>query len=165
MRNPLERARTRIPRPHVRGHRISFLISFALGASACLADPKEADDVLTHLEAHYGESIVMRARLRSGARCSVADENGAFRAYCRGECRYCRGPLVVDSTLNLKEAGLGDWPMILAGSWKNRDIRCRGPLRKVICYPFEPGRVYVIRGRLEAHRPPRLLVQDFWEED
>ena len=144
---------------------LSFLLLFALGAPGCLPDPTDADEGLAKLEDYYGKSVVIRTRLRSGARCSVADENGEFRTYCKGNCRHCKGPLVVDTSLNLKAEGLDDWPMILAGSWKNRDIRCRGPLDNVVCYPFEPGKTYVIRGRLEAHRPPRFLVQDFWEED
>ena len=147
----------KLPRP--------LLVAAIMGLGGCLPEPVDADRVLADLDAYYGKSIVMRAQFRSGARCSVADENGMFRTYCKGDCRYCKGPLVVDSSLDLKENGLSDWPMILAGSWNNRDIRCRGPLENVRCYPFEPGKTYVVRGRLEAHRPPRLLVQDFWEDD
>lgn len=131
-----------------------------LAAAACTPSAVEVDDVLQDLEAHVGKKVVVRTRLRSGARCRVGD--GEFKTYCK-DCQFCKGPLVVDTGAELPET-VADWPLILGGTHDGQPIRCEGPLNEVECHPFELGKTYVIRGSIEATQPPKLLVSDFWTE-
>ncbi|MCB9654000.1 MAG: hypothetical protein H6729_07735 [Deltaproteobacteria bacterium] len=137
------------------------LIAAGMGVFACGA-PKsiEVDEVLSHLEDHLGKQITIRSQFKSGARCRQTGET--WQTYCGSDCQVCRGPLVVDSKLNLPASNLNDWPMILGGTYKGRDIRCKGPLNNVECYPFELGKPYVVRGTLERNHPPRLIVSAWW---
>jgi len=130
-------------------------------AGAC-GPPKfeEVDTILEEIEKHYGQRVTIRARFKSGARCRQTD--GQWKTYCKDDCQYCRGPLVVDSRIALAKEGLFDWPMVLGGTWKNRDIRCKGQLNRIECYPFIPGKPYIVRGYIERNRPPKLLVETFW---
>jgi hypothetical protein len=134
----------------------------------------EADDVLKHIQDYAGKVVVMRAKFRSGARCrqeygeeakEEAKKTGKdpkWQAYCK-DCQYCRGPVVIDSGLDMETQNLDDWPLILGGTWKGKDIRCKGPLNQIECYPFVPGKTYVVQGQIERQRPPKLLVERFWE--
>ncbi len=133
-------------------------------SSAC-GPPKaiKMDDLLGNLPAYLGKRIVVKGRFRSGARCKL-DEQSGWVTYCK-DCQYCRGPLVAESALTPKKEGLDDWPLILAGTWEGQDLRCKGPLNEVSCGPLEPGKLYVIRGRIERHRPPKLFVDKVWTLD
>lgn len=128
--------------------------------TACQPEGIPVDEVIRNLDDHLRTRVTIRARFKSGARCRQGTD-GEWRTYCK-DCQYCRGPLVVDSPLAGKD-GVDDWPIILGGVYKMKDIRCMGPLNKVECYPFTPGKTYIVRGRLEANHPARLLVDDFWE--
>ncbi len=136
-----------------------------LGLIAC-GPPSSipAKTVLKNLDSHLGQRLVIKTKLKSGARCKIVTEGG-WKTYCGNDCQYCKGPMVIDSGVDLKEEGLNDWPMILGGTWKGKDIRCKGPLNKIECYPFELGKTYVIQGRVEKHHPPKLLVRKFWAVD
>lgn len=133
-------------------------LSGALGATGCTDEPKEASEILRQIDRHFGERVVMKARFRPGIRCHLETEGGEWRTYC-GNCQVCRGPYVVD----LPDEGFEEWPMVLAGTWKQRDIRCAGPLNQVECYPLEVGKTYVVEGVLERSTPPRLYVDRFEE--
>lgn len=135
-------------------------LAFGLAMAGC-SDVKTAEEVLSELDVHYGKRLTMRARFRSGARCS-AEVDGEFQTYCK-DCQYCRGPIVVETTLSSTTAKLDDWPMVLGGTWEGKPIRCSGPLSNLNCHPFKLGALYEVRGVLERHRPPRLLVEDFEE--
>jgi hypothetical protein len=143
--------------------RLSTLLAVLVATVHC-GPPKsiEAEEVLKNLEAHAGKRVVVRGKFKSGARCR--QENEQWQTYCK-DCQYCRGPVVLDSGANLVEEGLDDWPMILGGTFDNQDIRCKGPLNAVECYPFVEGKTYVIQGKIEAQRPPKLLVEKFWQVD
>lgn len=145
---------------HPRSRGVPALLA-ALALSASCGPPKAIDaaDVLANLDAHLGKRVVMRARFRSGARCHL--ESKEWTTYCK-DCQYCRGPLVVDTGKELSEE-LDDWPMILGGTWEGQDIRCKGPLGKIECAPFVEGKTYVVQGEVENQRPPKLLVERFWE--
>lgn len=125
-------------------------------------DAMESGQLLKELDAHLGQRVVVKAKLKSGARCRQDDAE--WKTYCK-DCQYCRGPLVIDSNLDLPKEGLDDWPLVLGGTWDGEDIRCKGPLENIECKPFVPGKTYVIQGRLEAAHPPKLLVQKFWAID
>lgn len=147
--------------------RLFLLTALALvvTATGCKSDDvPTADQVLENIDQHLGKRVTFKAQVRSGARCRVGDEEGEFKTYCK-DCQFCRGPVVVGTSLKTKEEGLDDWPMILAGSHSGRAIRCEGPLNEVKCYPFDTDKTYVIKGRLENQHPPRLLVQEFWEAE
>jgi len=138
-----------------------ILAGLLMACSAPEGTPVES--ILGDLNFHYGKTITVRTKLASGARCRVGDEEGEWKTYCK-DCQYCRGPLVVSPDGERSENEL-DWPMILGGTWEYQDIRCKGPLDEIVCYPFVPGRTYVIRGVLERHQPPRLLVNKWWAVD
>jgi len=116
-------------------------------------------EILSDVDFHYGKTITIRTKFVSGARCRQGEE-GEWKTYCK-DCQYCKGPMVVDP--GEKVGASPDWPMILGGTWEYKDIRCKGPLNKVECHPFEIGKTYVVRGKLEKHKPPKLLVSKFWE--
>lgn len=142
-----------------------FISSLVVFASACTADPKPVDEVLENFDKFAGQRILLKTKLRSGARCRIGDEEGQWKTYCKGDCQYCTGPLVVDSTVKPASAGLDDWPLILGGIYDGQPIKCKGPLNEVKCGPFDLSKTYVIRGLIEKHHPPRLMVTDFWEAD
>jgi hypothetical protein len=144
--------------------KIWTLPSLALLLTGCFGPPDamESGQLLKELDAHLGQRVVVKAKLKSGARCRQDD--GEWKTYCK-DCQYCRGPLVIDSNLDLPKEGLDDWPLVLGGTWDGEDIRCKGPLENIECKPFDVGKTYVIQGRLEAAHPPKLLVQKFWAID
>src|SRR5207245_5016112 len=86
---------------------------------------KPAEEVLKDLGSYGGKIVTIRARFRSGARCRQGD-SGEWRTYCK-DCQYCRGPIVLATSSTVAE-GLDDWPLILGGTWDDKDIRCKGPL-------------------------------------
>ena len=141
------------------------LLALALTAVGCKPDAKDADVILANLDDYVGQRVVMKASFRAGARCRIGDEDGEWKTFCgsKNDCQYCRGPLVVNA--GDKEADLDDWPMILGGTHEGKPIKCQGPLNEVKCFPFEPGKTYIVRGLIEAHHPPRLMVSDFWDAD
>lgn len=157
---------------------VTSALAFALLLSAC-GPPRSIDarEVLRDLPRHLGKSLVVRARFKSGARCRQG-ETGEWKTYCK-DCQYCKGPIVLDegtgvgtnakgSTGAVTDTGttsehLDDWPLILGGTWEGKDIRCKGPLNEIECYPFVPGHMYVVQGLLENQRPPKLLVERFWK--
>lgn len=150
--------------------RLSALVTFL--SATCLAflvsscgPPKatDAEVVLANIKSHYGKRVVMRAKFRSGARCHQKAEVGKWQTYCV-DCQVCRGPIVVDTGKPVDETvELPDWPMILGGTYKGRDIRCKGALNAVECWPFVEGKTYIVQGELESQQPPKLLVERFWE--
>lgn len=143
-----------------------LMICIALLATACTPDAKDADEVLANLDDHIGKRVTLKGKFRSGARCRVQDENGDFPTYCKNnDCQYCKGPVVLDTGIDAEEAKLMDWPMILGGTWKGKDIRCRGPLNQIECWPKLEGKTYIVRGRLENQKPPKLIVADIIEAD
>lgn len=144
---------------------LTSLLGLALAAAGCTEDPKNVDEVLENFPEYAGKRILLKTKLRSGARCRVGDKDGEFRTYCKGDCQYCKGPLVVASSVKTKEADLDDWPMILGGIHEGKPIKCKGPLNEVTCEPFDLDKTYVIRGIIEKHHPPRLMVTDFWEAE
>lgn len=115
---------------------------------------------LKTIDEHMGKRVTIRAKFKSGARCS--QDAKEWKTYCK-DCQYCKGPLVIDTGLDLKDEGMVDWPLILGGTYDGKDIRCKGALGKIECYPFKPGKTYVVQGLMEANRPPKLLVKKFWE--
>lgn len=135
------------------------------GLVACTPTPKDVDEILAHLNENMGKHVVLKARFRSGARCRIGKDEGEWKTYCKDDCQYCKGPLVVDSRVKGEDVDLDDWPLTLGGTHDGKPIRCEGPLNEVKCFPFEPGKTYVVRGLLEKHHPPRLMVSDFWEAD
>jgi hypothetical protein len=118
------------------------------------------DDMLKQVDRHLGKRVVIKTKLKSGARCRQGEE-GEWKTYCK-DCVYCRGPLVVDAATHTSTK-VDDWAVILGGTWKYEDIRCKGPLNEVKCYPFDLSKTYIIQGVLEAQKPPKLLVEKFWE--
>lgn len=146
--------------------RILILIT-ALAALAGCGPPKgiPVEEVLANIDAYKGRSIPIRMKLRSGARCRQG-EDGEWKTYCK-DCVYCRGPLVADlgNTTTSTNTELDDWPLILGGTIKFEDIRCKGPLNAVVCAPMQEGKTYVIQGVIEYQRPPKLLVERFWPVD
>lgn len=128
--------------------------------SACQTEPKDAREILENVDAYIGKRVTMKAKLRAGVQCKLETEDGEWKTYCRN-CQFCRGPFVVDLGQDSDE--FADWPMVLGGTWKQRDIRCKGPLNEVECYPFEPGKTYVLEGVLERSNPPKLFVDGFRE--
>jgi len=140
-----------------------FVCSLALLVAASCGPPKakEAEEVLKNIQDYAGKRVAIRAKFKSGARCHL-DTGGEWQTYCK-DCQFCRGPIVLDTGLPLKEEGLDDWPLILGGTYEGQDIRCKGPLNAVVCYPFTEGKEYVVEGKIEAQRPPKLLVERFWE--
>lgn len=146
----------------MRLHSIIALVLFlALPAGCAPPDAIDAAELLRTLPQHLGKRVTIKARFKAGARCRMNDPEAEWKTYCK-DCQYCRGPLVLDTGAELEE-GLDDWPLILGGTWKHQDIRCKGPLNKVECYPFEEGKTYIVQGYLENQKPPKLLVRDFWE--
>ena len=105
------------------------LLGLALLAG-CTPDPKDVDEVLENFEAHAGQRILLKTKLRSGARCRIGTEEGQWKTYCKGDCQYCSGPVVVASTVKPKAAGLDDWPMILGGIHDGKPIKCQGPAQR-----------------------------------
>lgn len=143
-------------------------IALTLGLTAmvgCTPDPKDIDEVLTNLDQYAGKRILLKTSFRSGARCRIGEEEGEWKTYCKGDCQYCRGPIVVDSAVKPIEAGLDDWPMVVGGLHDGKPMKCQGPLNHVKCAPFELGKTYVVRGIIEKQTPPRLMVKDFWEAE
>lgn len=136
------------------------LLLALLAAGACKPTPIEADQLLANIDQHIGKRVVVKAKFKSGARCKQDD--GEWKTYCK-DCQYCRGPLVVDTEMDLKSEGLDDWPLVLGGTYDGKDIRCKGKLNEVKCFPFELGKTYVVQGLIEASHPPKLIVQDYWE--
>ena len=141
------------------------LCALVAGLAACTPAAKDADEILAHLDQNLGKRVVLKARFRSGARCRIGEDDGQWKTYCKGECQYCKGPLVVDSRVEGEDLQLEDWPLTLGGTYEGKPIRCEGPLNDVKCYPFELGKTYVVRGLLERFHPPRLMVSDWWEAD
>jgi hypothetical protein len=140
--------------------RLALVIALAL---ASCGPPKgiPVEEVLSHLEEYRGRSVPILMKLRSGARCRQG-EDGEWKTYCK-DCVYCRGPLVADlGTVTSTSVELDDWPLILGGTVDFEDIRCKGPLDKVVCAPMQAGKTYVIQGVIEFQRPPKLLVERFW---
>lgn len=145
--------------------RILILIT-AVAALAGCGPPQgiPVEEVLANIDAYKGRSIPIRMKLRSGARCRQG-EDGEWKTYCK-DCVYCRGPLVADlGTRTSTNTELDDWPLILGGTIKFEDIRCKGPLNAVVCAPMQEGKTYVIQGVIEYQRPPKLLVERFWPVD
>ena len=120
------------------------------------------EEILADIDYHYGKTITIRTKIVSGARCRQDTESGEWKTYCK-DCQFCKGPMVIDPGKKIESAD--DWPMILGGTWDYKDIRCKGPLNEIECHPFEFGKTYVIRGRLEKHKPPKLLLSKFWTVD
>jgi hypothetical protein len=143
---------------------LGALLILFLGAPACTPAAKPMEEVLSHLDDYLGEKIVVRTRLRSGARCRVGKNEGDFKTYCR-DCQFCKGPLVVDAPGVPEEAPIDDWPLVLGGTHEGQPIRCEGKLEDVKCHPFDLAKTYVIRGSIERTSPPKLLVSEFWEAD
>lgn len=133
------------------------LIALALTATGCNEEPKEAADIVDQIDRYIGKRITMKAKFRPGIRCrlDIGDEE-KWVTYCR-DCQVCKGPFVVD----LDGADAEAWPMVLGGTWDMKDIRCKGPLNDVECYPFEIGKTYIVEGVLERSTPPKLFV-DGW---
>ncbi len=145
---------------------VILLSATLLATTACTRDAIEADEVLANLDQHLGKRLTLKGKFRSGARCKAQNEKGEFPTYCKNnDCQYCKGPVVLDTGLEAKEAGLMDWPMILGGTWKGKDIRCRGMIDNIECWPIKKGKTYVVRGRLENQKPPKLIVADIEEVD
>ena len=140
-----------------------YLIFAALFLTAC-GPPKgvPVSEILEDIDFHYGKTITIRTQIVSGARCRQDTEGGEWQTYCK-DCQYCKGPMVIDPGKKIESAS--DWPMILGGTWEYKDIRCKGPLNAIVCHPFEFGKTYVIRGKLEKHKPPKLLLSKFWTVD
>lgn len=159
-RSPSARNARRTLRPF--GRSGIALLTFALtgmgAALGCQTDAPDAQQVIAELDEHIGRRVTIKARFRPGIRCRLDTEDGQWKTYCR-DCQVCRGPYVVD--LGKKSEDASDWPMVLAGTWKMRDIRCSGPLNDIECYPFEIGKTYVVEGLLERSSPPKLYVDDF----
>ena len=144
--------------------KIALILTAATGLLAgCSSEPIDAETLLANLEDHVGKRVVVRAQFRSGARCRLETPDGEWKAYCK-DCQYCRGPVVLHSPSMPEDADIDDWPLILGGTWKTRDIRCKGRLNEVECYPFEAGKTYIVRGTIENQRPRKLIVSDLWEE-
>ena len=142
--------------------RALFAALIFFSAVGCVpTDAPDVDEILKNIDQYYGKRITVKARSRSGARCRQG-EDGEWKTYCK-DCQYCRGPIVIDSPMTPKDADVEDWPMILGGTWEGQDIRCKGPLNEVECYPFKSGKQYIVQGRLEKQHPPKLLVAKFWE--
>ena len=135
-----------------------------IAATGCTRSPIDAQTLLSELEAHVGRRVVVRASFRSGARCRLETPDGEWKTYC-GDCQFCRGPVVLDAPSLPEDLETDDWPLILGGTWRGRDIRCTGKLNDVTCYPFEVGKRYVVRGMIEDQRPRKLLVSGFREDD
>lgn len=142
-----------------------ILIAAAISTLALIScgPPKSqpAEEILKDLEKYAGKRVVLRGKFKSGARCHLTNVT-EWQTYCK-DCQYCKGPVVLDTGMDLPEEGLDDWPMILGGTYSGEDIRCKGPLNQVECKPFTPGKEYVVQGKIEAQRPPKLLVEKFWE--
>ncbi len=146
---------------------------FIFGA-ACLAlsackpgNAVPAEEVVRNLDKHVGKRVLMRGKFKSGARCRLETPDGEWKTYCKN-CQFCRGPLVVDTGVDLADEGIADWPLVLGGTAKHKgkvvDIRCKGPLNKIECAPFELGKTYIVRGRIEKNKPPKLMVSEYWED-
>ncbi len=135
--------------------------TFMLALLASCGPPKglEASEVLKDIPKYAGKRVAIRTKLKSGARCRQQSKD--WQTYCT-DCQYCRGPVVVDVGIDLPAEGLDDWPMILGGTYDGQDIRCKGPLNQVECFPFKEGITYIVEGKIEAQRPPKLLVERFW---
>ena len=143
---------------------VPMIATVALGwVAACSGEPIDAESLIANLEQHVGKRVLVRSQFRSGARCRLETPDGEWKAYCK-DCQYCRGPVVMDTPSMPKDGEVDDWPIILGGTWRGRDIRCTGKLNEVECYPFVPGKTYVVRGLIENQRPRKLLVRDYWEE-
>lgn len=140
--------------------------ALSLFAVAC-GPPKSvpAEEIVAKIDQHYGKLVVLRGKFRSGARCHLQTEDKKWKTYCGDDCQVCRGPIVLDvagKTFD-ESTDVADWPMILGGTFQGKDIRCKGKLNEIDCYPFKEGKTYVVQGMLEKQRPPKLLVEHFWE--
>jgi len=141
-------------------HLAVSVVTIAVAAACSPPEGVPAERVLRNIDAYIGRTIDMRAKFRSGARCHL--EAPEWKTYCK-DCQYCKGPMVVDlGTTTSTETE--DWPMVLGGTYKYQDVRCKGPLNEIECYPFVLGKEYVVRGFIERYRPPRFIVQKFWPE-
>jgi hypothetical protein len=146
--------------------RTTFFLGLTMLLASC-GPPKavEAEEVLKNIQSLAGKRVVIRAKFRSGARCRTEKEPGeGWKTYCEN-CQYCRGPIVLDTGKPLPEEGSDDWPLILGGTYDGQDIRCKGPLNAVECHPFKEGKTYIVQGQIEAQRPPKLLVEKYWDAD
>ena len=141
-----------------------ILVAIGLSLAACSQKPIDAETLINELENYVGKRVTVKAKFRSGARCRLETPDGEWKSYCK-DCQYCRGPVVMDTPSMPTTGEIDDWPIILGGTWQMQDIRCKGKLNEVECYPFEPGKTYVVFGRIENQRPRKLLVRDFWEAD
>ena len=140
---------------------ISALLASFLQFVGCRAEALSPVEVLANPELYFGKHIRIQARLRAGLRCRLETEDKKWRTYCR-DCQICRGPFVVDLPEKDRSA-YPDWPMVLGGTYNQRDIRCKGPLNKVECYPFEPGHTYILEGLFIRTQPPKLFIDNFQE--
>lgn len=143
--------------------RVAVVSLFTASLLASCGPPKsvQADEVVKNLQKYAGKRVAIKTKLKSGARCRQ-EVGQKWQTYCT-DCQYCRGPVVVDvGGFDLKDEGIDDWPMILGGTHDGQDIRCKGPLNQVECFPFKEGITYIVEGKIEAQRPPKLLVERFW---
>ena len=129
----------------------------------CRSEPLDAEALLQNIDRHQGRRITVRAQFRSGARCRLETSDGEWKTYC-GDCQYCRGPVVLDTPTTRLVKDPDKWPLVVGGAWKQKPIGCEGKLNEVTCYPFEPGKTYVVQGVIQDQRPPKLLVYDVREE-
>jgi hypothetical protein len=148
---------TKLPRSLL----IAVGLSVLAGAGCSPGDPPPVEQILLDLKSHLGKRVTFKARFKSGARCRMDDPEAEWKTYCK-DCQYCRGPLVVDTQLDLKKEGLDDWPMVLGGTYEGADVRCKGPLDQVVCHPLQPGKEYVVRGLLTDQSPPKLILEKVW---
>lgn len=134
-------------------------LAMGLALSACTEEPKDAAEIVDQIDSYIGKRVTMKAKFRPGIRCRLdTGDEEKWVTYCR-DCQVCKGPFVVDLEGEDAEA----WPMILGGTWDMKDIRCKGPLNDIECYPFEIGKTYIVEGVLERSTPPKLFV-DGWKE-
>ena len=128
-----------------------------VGLSGCQEPTIEAGELVANMEPHIGKRVRVKGSFRPGLRCRLETADGEWKTYC-GDCQVCKGPYVLD--VNAKDTD--PWPLVLAGTWKLRDIRCKGPLGQVECYPLKTGQPYIVEGILERSTPPKLFVDGFW---
>jgi len=142
------------------------LIFTTLLLAACTPQGLDAMEVAANIDQHLGQRLTVRGKFKSGARCRIG-EDGEWKTYCK-DCQYCRGPLVLDVGVTKTSTSgevIEDWPLVLGGVWEGKDIRCKGPLNQIECWPLVPGKTYVVQGFVETHQPPKLIVREFWEVD
>jgi hypothetical protein len=134
------------------------LTTLAFGLGACSKTPKDAREIVADIDRYRGDHVAMKAKFFPGVRCRLETEDGEWVTYC-GDCQVCKGPYVVD----VEGASDEVWPLVLAGIWERRDIRCTGPLNDIECHPFEIGETYIVEGTIDRSNPPKLFVDDFRE--